>query len=83
MDRMKNQQLQGNPLTPDCGAKSSMRTSEAVRCKECGHRVMYKPRTHRSEFWVEHSGRLADWQLFVYHLNYLQPLTIQVQFEAR
>jgi len=36
-------------LIPDCGAKSSMRVTEAVRCKECGHRVMYKPRTHRSE----------------------------------
>jgi DNA-directed RNA polymerase I, II, and III subunit RPABC4 len=36
-------------LISDCGAKSSMRVTEAVRCKECGHRVMYKPRTHRSE----------------------------------
>ena len=34
----------------DCGAKTPVKPSETIRCKECGHRVMYKPRTHRSEF---------------------------------
>ncbi|KAK6904160.1 DNA-directed RNA polymerase I, II, and III subunit RPABC4 [Kwoniella mangroviensis CBS 8886] len=32
----------------DCGAKTAMKTSELIRCRECGHRVMYKPRTTRS-----------------------------------
>ena len=36
----------------DCGAKTQMKVSETIRCKECGHRVLYKPRTHRSELLV-------------------------------
>ncbi|OWZ62981.1 hypothetical protein AYX15_04963 [Cryptococcus neoformans] len=32
----------------DCGAQTAMQPSEFIRCKECGHRVMYKPRTTRS-----------------------------------
>ena len=47
----------------DCGAKTAMKTTESIRCKECGHRVMYKPRTHRSEFTVVdemQQGRIAD-----------------------
>ncbi|GFZ49010.1 hypothetical protein JCM24511_06759 [Saitozyma sp. JCM 24511] len=31
----------------DCGAKTPMKNTEQIRCKECGHRVLYKPRTHR------------------------------------
>ncbi|ORY21461.1 DNA directed RNA polymerase [Naematelia encephala] len=31
----------------DCGAKTALKANEAIRCKECGHRVLYKPRTHR------------------------------------
>jgi DNA-directed RNA polymerase subunit RPC12/RpoP len=27
-----------------------MKNTEQIRCKECGHRVLYKPRTHRSEY---------------------------------
>lgn len=34
---------------PDCGAKTSIKMGELIRCRECGHRVMYKPRTHKSE----------------------------------
>lgn len=33
----------------DCGAKNEVSQTEPIRCKECGHRVLYKPRTHRSE----------------------------------
>lgn len=36
-------------LTPDCGHKTSIKMGELIRCRECGHRVMYKPRTHKSE----------------------------------
>lgn len=34
-----------------------MKTTESIRCKECGHRVMYKPRTHRSEYYFH-----LDWE---------------------
>lgn len=33
----------------DCGAKTQIKMGELIRCRECGHRVMYKPRTHKSE----------------------------------
>lgn len=36
-------------LTADCGAKTQIKMGELIRCRECGHRVMYKPRTHKSE----------------------------------
>jgi DNA-directed RNA polymerase subunit RPC12/RpoP len=46
---------------PDCGAKTPMRQGEQIRCKECGHRVLYKPRTHRSEsLTICIPGELAD-----------------------
>ncbi|KLO12827.1 hypothetical protein SCHPADRAFT_828923 [Schizopora paradoxa] len=32
----------------DCGASNSIRAREPIRCRECGHRIMYKPRTRRS-----------------------------------
>ncbi|KAK1926615.1 DNA-directed RNA polymerases I [Papiliotrema laurentii] len=34
-------------LCGDCGVSSVLSLNDPVRCKECGHRVMYKPRTHR------------------------------------
>lgn len=30
-----------------CGASFSLGKSDAIRCKECGHRVIYKARTRR------------------------------------
>lgn len=36
--------------SPDCGAKVPLKAGETVRCKECGYRVLYKPRTYRSEW---------------------------------
>ena len=41
----------------DCGVKSAIRVNETIRCKECGHRVMYKPRTHRSELHLSATRR--------------------------
>jgi hypothetical protein len=38
-----------------------MKTTESIRCKECGHRVMYKPRTHRSEYFVQVMWENADY----------------------
>lgn len=37
------------PSSPDCAAENPIRMGEPIRCRECGHRVMYKPRTKRSE----------------------------------
>ncbi|KAF6762873.1 DNA directed RNA polymerase, partial [Ephemerocybe angulata] len=34
-------------LCADCGAKNEIRAREPIRCKECGHRIMYKKRTSR------------------------------------
>jgi DNA-directed RNA polymerase subunit RPC12/RpoP len=34
-------------LTLDCGASNSIGQKEQIRCRECGHRVMYKKRTRR------------------------------------
>ncbi|PBK94853.1 hypothetical protein ARMGADRAFT_926664, partial [Armillaria gallica] len=32
----------------DCGAKNEIKSREPIRCRECGHRIMYKKRTKRS-----------------------------------
>ncbi|KAF8313043.1 hypothetical protein DL93DRAFT_2081380 [Clavulina sp. PMI_390] len=32
-------------LCADCSAENSIKTREPIRCKECGHRIMYKKRT--------------------------------------
>lgn len=32
----------------DCGAKNEIKSREPIRCRECGHRIMYKKRTRRS-----------------------------------
>ncbi|KIJ56561.1 hypothetical protein M422DRAFT_22721 [Sphaerobolus stellatus SS14] len=34
-------------LCADCGAKNEIKPREPIRCKECGHRIMYKKRTKR------------------------------------
>jgi DNA-directed RNA polymerases I, II, and III subunit RPABC4 len=31
----------------DCGASNTIGVKEQIRCRECGHRVMYKKRTSR------------------------------------
>lgn len=59
---------------------------ELIRCRECGHRVMYKPRTHKSE-----SAQLASLSMYpkltrscTLPLRDLEGETnVQVQFEAR
>ncbi|CRK47994.1 hypothetical protein BN1723_007872 [Verticillium longisporum] len=35
-------------LCGDCGLKFQMRRGDAIRCKECGCRILYKERTKRS-----------------------------------
>lgn len=36
-----------NYLCGDCNAKVPLKKGDPVRCKECGHRVLYKERTKR------------------------------------
>ncbi|KAG1820366.1 DNA directed RNA polymerase [Suillus subaureus] len=35
-------------ICADCGAKNEIKSREPIRCRECGHRIMYKKRTKRS-----------------------------------
>ncbi|KAI5819634.1 DNA directed RNA polymerase, partial [Pyronema omphalodes] len=32
-------------LCAECGAKVGINKGEPIRCKECGHRILYKQRT--------------------------------------
>lgn len=34
-------------LGSDCGARNEIKSREPIRCRECGHRIMYKERTKR------------------------------------
>jgi len=34
-------------LCADCGVKVGINKGEPIRCKECGHRILYKQRTRR------------------------------------
>ncbi|KAH7108016.1 DNA directed RNA polymerase [Auriculariales sp. MPI-PUGE-AT-0066] len=34
-------------LCADCGATNNIKAREPIRCRECGHRIMYKKRTKR------------------------------------
>jgi len=36
-----------NYLCGDCNSKVSLKRGDPIRCKECGHRVLYKERTKR------------------------------------
>ena len=58
----------------DCGIKNEIRSREPIRCRECGHRIMYKKRTTRCTFAVclQRPGQVT-----------LTSLTSVVQFEAR
>ncbi|WVQ76641.1 hypothetical protein IAR50_006315 [Cryptococcus sp. DSM 104548] len=62
----------------DCGAQTAMQPSEFIRCKECGHRVMYKPRTTRSESRTSWRASLTKNDFY-----FLSLATAVVQFEAR
>ncbi|EJD01039.1 uncharacterized protein FOMMEDRAFT_141778, partial [Fomitiporia mediterranea MF3/22] len=34
-------------LCADCGSPNEIKSREPIRCRECGHRIMYKKRTKR------------------------------------
>ena len=37
-------------VVEDCGVKNEIKPREPIRCRECGHRIMYKKRTTRSMY---------------------------------
>ncbi|KZS98900.1 hypothetical protein SISNIDRAFT_447727 [Sistotremastrum niveocremeum HHB9708] len=34
-------------ICADCGANNTLKSRDLIRCRECGHRIMYKKRTRR------------------------------------
>lgn len=36
----------------DCQAENSLKTKDAIKCRECGHRVLYKKRARKCMFIV-------------------------------
>ncbi|KAG9305889.1 hypothetical protein G9A89_016541 [Geosiphon pyriformis] len=46
-NRTTQQQQQMHYLCADCGVDNEIKPKEPLRCKECGHRIMYKMRTKR------------------------------------
>ncbi|KAJ7499088.1 hypothetical protein FB451DRAFT_1014877, partial [Mycena latifolia] len=44
----------------DCGATNEIKSREPIRCRECGHRIMYKKRTKRSPLFPFALGSRAD-----------------------
>ncbi|KIM27589.1 hypothetical protein M408DRAFT_330022 [Serendipita vermifera MAFF 305830] len=34
-------------LCADCGVENEIKSREPIRCKACGHRIMYKKRTSK------------------------------------
>ncbi|KZT62389.1 hypothetical protein CALCODRAFT_426223 [Calocera cornea HHB12733] len=39
-------------LCADCGAKNHILPRQPIKCMECGHRIMYKKRTKKSECYL-------------------------------
>jgi DNA-directed RNA polymerase subunit RPC12/RpoP len=34
----------------ECNADNEIKAGEPIRCRDCGHRIFYKPRTTKSRF---------------------------------
>ena len=66
----------------DCNQKVVLKQGDPIRCKECGHRILYKERTKRlvlnlfSFFFGGGGGDLKEKEL-------MSSLDRMVQFEAR
>jgi DNA-directed RNA polymerase I, II, and III subunit RPABC4 len=48
----------------DCSSRVSLKPSDQIRCKECGHRVLYKERTKR--FVQDHWGCFRQILFFLF-----------------
>ncbi len=74
-------------LCGDCNSKVQLKKGDPIRCKECGHRVLYKERTKRwVDFLFELSLCCVDWGVRKRSVGYLLTQEIMhrmVQFEAR
>ncbi|KDQ07028.1 hypothetical protein BOTBODRAFT_120674 [Botryobasidium botryosum FD-172 SS1] len=53
-------------MCADCGAKNEIRAREPIRCKECGHRIMYKKRTRRSLSLYNSALNLCGLHCFIF-----------------
>lgn len=42
-------------LCGDCNSKVSLKRGDQIRCKDCGHRVLYKERTKRYNFGQDYA----------------------------
>lgn len=67
-------------ILKDCGAENEIRPKEPLRCKECGHRIMYKQRTKKSKSLFFTS--IFDLLFYILLLIWLVFDKV-VQFEAR
>lgn len=38
------------PVYLECNADNEIKAGEPIRCRDCGHRIFYKPRTTKSRF---------------------------------
>ena len=48
----------------DCGSSNEIKPREPIRCRQCGHRIMYKKRTNRSTCRHHASRRSMAYQYF-------------------
>lgn len=64
----------------ECSSKVSLKRGDQIRCKDCGHRVLYKERTKRFVCII-----LCAMRLVVFHTmdEWLTCVFRMVQFEAR
>lgn len=46
-------QLISSVFSTECHCENEMRPKDAIRCRECGYRIMYKKRTKRCKFRAE------------------------------
>ncbi|PGH18598.1 hypothetical protein AJ79_00377 [Helicocarpus griseus UAMH5409] len=47
VEGISNDALPVTYVCGDCNSRVSMKRGDQIRCKECGHRVLYKERTKR------------------------------------
>lgn len=52
----------------DCGAENSISSKDAIRCRECGYRIMYKKRTSRSKIFNVTFNLILYFQYFSYSI---------------
>jgi DNA-directed RNA polymerase subunit RPC12/RpoP len=56
----------------DCGAEIEIKPKDVIRCRECGHRILYKKRTKRSKQIVTISALIVASHSIRSKINYEQ-----------